>query len=162
MNKLFNFEKTDKHIIFKIFGIKISMKRREEKRREEKRREEKLLPESLVSCQILHYDKLIQKGTIFPHLFGIVIARAATIGNNCRIYQNVTIGAKDIATGHGDPAFYPTIGNNVTIYAGAVIIGPVHIGDNAVIGANAVVTKDVPANATAVGIPAKIVSKTTV
>lgn len=116
----------------------------------------------MVSCEILHYDELIQKGTIFPHLFGIVIAPAATIGNNCRIYQNVTIGAKDVATGHGDPAFYPKIGNNVTIYAGAVIIGHIRIGDNAIIGANSVVTKDVPANATAVGIPAKIVSETKV
>lgn len=116
----------------------------------------------MVSCEILHYDELIQKGTIFPRLFGIVIAPAATIGNNCRIYQNVTIGAKDVATGHGDPAFYPKIGNNVTIYAGAVIIGHIRIGDNAIIGANSVVTKDVPANATAVGIPAKIVSETKV
>ena len=52
---------------------------------------------------------------------------------------------------------YPTIGNNVIIYAGAKIIGDVHVGDNAIIGANAVVTKDVPPNAIVGGIPAKVI-----
>lgn len=57
--------------------------------------------------------------------------------------------------GKTEPEEYPQIGNNVIVYSGAVIVGPVKIGDNAVIGANAVVTQDVPAGAIAVGIPAK-------
>lgn len=106
---------------------------------------------------IFNYDQLMQQNTKFPHLVGIVISRAATIGKNCTIYQNVTIGAKDIEHGDGlTPANYPRIGNNVIIYAGAVVIGGITIGDNAIIGANSVVLSDVPANHIAYGIPAKI------
>lgn len=114
-----------------------------------------------IWCDIYNYEQLKQQGTIFPHLLGIVISRAAKIGNNCIIYQNVTIGARNVAEGDfNKPENYPVIGNNVTIYSGAVIAGPVKIGDNAVIGANAVVLNDVPNNATVVGIPAKIVATT--
>lgn len=116
------------------------------------------LPASLVSCDIYNYDELIKKGTHFQHLVGVVISRAATIGKNCTIYQNVTIGSKDFATGDGKTrTAYPELGDNVTVYAGAVIIGNVKIGNNAVIGANAVVISDVPANSTAVGVPARII-----
>ena len=104
------------------------------------------------------YQELIKRGTYFPHPVGIVISSAATIGKNCIIYQNVTIGAKTFE--QGDARIrenYPVIGNNVTIYAGAVICGPVKIGDNAVIGANSVVISDVPENSIVVGAPAKII-----
>lgn len=81
------------------------------------------------------------------HVVGIVIGPGAVIGDHCRMYQNVTIGQKD--------GKFPRIGNHVTIFPGAVIIGDIKIGDYAVIGANAVVTNDVPEGATAVGIPAR-------
>ena len=113
------------------------------------------LPASLISCQILNYQELIQKGTKFPHLLGIVISRGATIGRNNVIFQNVTIGAKFAPT--LDKKYYPIIGDNCRIYAGAVVIGPIKIGNNAVIGANSVVVKDVPENAIVAGVPAKII-----
>lgn len=118
-------------------------------------------PKSLVSCDIYNYNQLKKQKTLFPHLVGIVISRAATIGNNCTIYQNVTIGSKNIKTGDGKTkSNYPTIDDNTIIYAGAVIAGNVHIGKNCVIGANSVVTKDIPDNSVAVGVPANVIKKT--
>jgi serine O-acetyltransferase len=81
---------------------------------------------------------------------GIVIHHRCIIGDNVTISQHVTIG------GRGGPGV-PVIGNNVEIGAGAVILGGITIGDNVKIGANAVVLVDVPDNATAVGIPARII-----
>lgn len=83
------------------------------------------------------------------HFNGIVIGPGAIIGNGCKIYQQVTIGQQEEK--------YPVIGNNVTIYTGAKIIGGIHIGDNVTIGANAVVVKDVPNHCTAVGVPARYI-----
>lgn len=83
------------------------------------------------------------------HFLGLVIGSGAVIGDNCEIYHQVTIGKKNNG--------YPIIGNNVKIYTGAKIIGNIRIGDNAIIGANSVVLKDIPKNSTAVGIPAKII-----
>jgi serine O-acetyltransferase len=93
----------------------------------------------------------IGAGTVFIHGHGIVIGAGAVIGENCRIFQQVTVGTHD---GLG----YPTIGNDVTLYPGAKIIGPITIGDGARVGANAVVLIDVPAGATAVGNPATVTS----
>lgn len=91
-------------------------------------------------------------GIYFPHPFGIVIGGGCTIGKNVSINQNVTIGRRN-----HDDLRNPVIGNGVSIFTGAVIIGPITIGDNAIIGANAVVTKDVPASSTAIGIPARTI-----
>lgn len=78
---------------------------------------------------------------------------AKKIGRGTTIYQNVTLGA-----GKGDgEEIWPTIGENCKIYTGAVVIGNVTIGDGAVIGANAVVTKDVPPNVVVASVPAKII-----
>lgn len=78
----------------------------------------------------------------------------AIIGENCKIFQGVTIGSKwSNASCLGEA---PHIGNNVMIGAGAVILGNISIGDNAIIGANAVVTHSVPANSLAVGVPATL------
>lgn len=91
----------------------------------------------------------IGKDVAFKHnALGVVINEYTVIGDGCVIYQNVTFAGKDKKR--------PTLGKNVMIGAGAVIIGGVHLADNVKIGANAVVTKDVPEGKTAVGIPAKI------
>lgn len=85
------------------------------------------------------------------HYLGLVIGPGVVIGNNCTTYQQVTIGQKN--------GKYPTIGENVTLYAGCKVLGNINIGNNVEIGANAVVLKDVPDNCIAVGVPARIISK---
>ena len=87
---------------------------------------------------------------LLPHPNGIVIHPEAEIGPNCLLFQQVTIGANDRGV--------PTIGGHVDIGAGAKILGPVTIGRHARIGANAVVLNDVPDGATAVGVPARVIS----
>ena len=82
-----------------------------------------------------------------PHPIGIVIAKNATLGKNCTIYQNVTIGAKTRELAKLGKKHFPTIGDNVTIYAGACVIGGIKVGNNVTIGANTVVVKDIPDNA---------------
>jgi serine O-acetyltransferase len=94
---------------------------------------------------------------IGPGLFvrvglGSVVA-PETMGENCWVSPGITIGYKDEKGG------LPVIGNNVYIGAGAKILGPITIGDNAVIGANAVVTKNVPPNCTVGGVPARIIKR---
>ena len=90
----------------------------------------------------------IGEGTFITyHGLGVVIHGNAKIGKNCVIRQNVTI-----AGGNGG---VPVIGDNVELNAGVVVVGPVHIGNNVRIGANAVVNSDIPDNCTAVGLPAK-------
>ena len=82
---------------------------------------------------------------------GVVLHKRTVIGENCMIGSNVTIGGK---SGHFN---VPAIGRNVYIGTGAKILGPITIGDNVTIGANAVVIKDVPANNTVAGVPAKVI-----
>jgi serine O-acetyltransferase len=84
---------------------------------------------------------------------GVVLHPRTVIGSGCIIAQNVTIG------GRANLPEVPRLGNNVFVGAGAKILGPITIGDNARIGANAVVVRDVPSNATVVGVPAQIVSR---
>lgn len=97
----------------------------------------------------------IGKGFQIPHATGIVIRKNVRIGDNVVILHQVTIGANPPSRARKGGS--PKIGNNVYIGAGAKILGPVSVGDNARIGANAVVVQDVPANATAVGVPARVV-----
>lgn len=97
----------------------------------------------------------VGKGLCFLHYSCIVIAQDTIIGNNCSIHQGVTLG-RSFA---GDKAGCPIIGNNVIIFPGAKIIGRVRIGDNAIIAANAVVTKDVPAKSIVTGVPAKLIKE---
>jgi serine O-acetyltransferase len=91
----------------------------------------------------------IAGGLLIPHPNGIVIHPDAEIGPNCLIFQQVTIGSAHDGV--------PRIGGHVDIGAGAKVIGSITIGEHARVGANAVVLNDVPAGATAVGIPARVV-----
>jgi serine O-acetyltransferase len=94
----------------------------------------------------------IGPGFFIRNGFGTII-EAREIGENCLVEQMVTIGHKDGNTG------VPSLGNNVYIGAGSKILGPVIIGDNVIIGANAIVTKSVPANCTVAGVPARIIRR---
>ena len=94
------------------------------------------------------------KAIYIGHFGGIIISGGAVIGRNCNISQGVTIGI----AGKGKNRGIPIIGEGVYIGAGAKLIGKIHVGNNVAIGANAVVTKDVPDNAVVGGIPAKIIS----
>ncbi|MDX1921770.1 MAG: serine acetyltransferase [Alphaproteobacteria bacterium] len=96
----------------------------------------------------------IGSGIYMPHPYGIVIGGECVIGKNVSINQNVTLGRRD-----SDETGDPIIGDNVAINSGAVIVGAIKVGNHAKIGANSVVLKDVPDHATAVGVPAHIVSK---
>lgn len=95
----------------------------------------------------------IGAGLALPHPVGIVLGDAV-LGEGVTIYQNVTIGQASKET-----AVFPRVGNGVTIYAGAVLIGDIEIGDCAVVGANSVVIASVPANAHVAGNPAKLISR---
>jgi serine O-acetyltransferase len=98
-------------------------------------------------------------GLDLPHPWGIVIG-GATIGRNCVLYHNVTIGVRAPHLTHRRPRRpeLPTIGDDVIIYAGAMILGPITVGDRAIIGANAMVTQDVPPD-TMVGVDAKLLTR---
>ena len=101
----------------------------------------------------IHPGAQLGKGVFIDHGMGVVIGETAVVGDYCTIYQNVTLGGtgKDVGKRH------PTLGNNVLVGSGAKVLGPFKVGDNARIAAGAVVLSEVPANATAVGVPAKIV-----
>lgn len=104
---------------------------------------------SVVTGADIPINSQIDGGLLLPHPSGIVIHPDARIGPNCLIFQQVTIGTR----GEGGA---PVIGGHVDIGAGAKILGPVKIGNHAVIGANAVVMTDAPDNCMAVGIPAVV------
>lgn len=97
----------------------------------------------------------IGQGFHIAHLTNIVINQGALIGKNCMLFQGVTLGGMRLFDGR---VVAPVVGDNVTIFAGAKIVGGVKVGNNVVIGANAVVTHDVPDNAVVAGVPAKIIS----
>ena len=84
---------------------------------------------------------------------GIVIGETAEVGDDCLIYHGVTLGG----TGKDQGKRHPTIGNNVLLSTGSKVLGPFKVGDGARIAANAVVLKEIPENATAVGVPARVV-----
>lgn len=103
----------------------------------------------------LPYSAMLGRRVVFEHQHGIVIHGSAAIGDECIIRQGVTIGNRYIEK----PYDAPVLKQKVDVGTGAKILGKVTIGDNASIGANAVVLVDVPAGSTAVGIPAKILAK---
>ena len=101
----------------------------------------------------IHPGATIGKGLLIEHGMGAVIGETAVVGDNCTIYQGVTLGGTGKHTGKR----HPTIGNNVMVGSGAKVLGPFTVGDNAKIAAGAVVLDTVPENATAVGVPARII-----
>lgn len=103
----------------------------------------------------IHPGAKIGKGLFIDHGMGVVIGETAEIGDNVTMYHGVTLGG----TGKDKGKRHPTIGNNVIIGTGAKVLGPIYVGNGAKVGANAVVLTDVPARSTAVGIPAKIISR---
>ncbi|MCE5324677.1 serine acetyltransferase [bacterium] len=102
----------------------------------------------------IHESAKIGKGLYIGHFSCIFIAGGVIMGEYCNISQGVTLGY----AGRGDKRGCPTIGDRVYIAAGAKLIGKANIGNDVVIGANAVVTKDVPDNGVAVGVPARVIS----
>ena len=108
----------------------------------------------------IHPGATIGKNLFIDHGMGVVIGETSEIGNNVTIYHNVTLGGSSPSIDSERQRHekrHPTIGNDVVIGSGAQIIGPIKVGNNARIAANAVVVKDVPENATMVGIPARAV-----
>ena len=103
----------------------------------------------------IHPGAEIGRRVFIDHGDGVVIGETTIIGDDVTIYQGVTLGGtgKDVGKRH------PTIGNGVTIGAGAKVLGPILIGDNSKVGAGAIVLKDVPENCTVVGNPGRIVQK---
>jgi len=101
----------------------------------------------------IHPGAVIGKRLVIDHGMGIVIGETAEVGDDVLLYQGVTLGG----TGKDKGKRHPTIGNNVLIGSGAKVLGPFKVGDNSRIASNAVVLKAVPADSTAVGVPARIV-----
>ncbi|OGI45531.1 MAG: serine O-acetyltransferase [Candidatus Muproteobacteria bacterium RBG_16_65_34] len=114
-----------------------------------------LLARWLTGIEI-HPAAKIGKRFFIDHGMGVVIGETAEIGDDCTLYHGVTLGG----TSWQKEKRHPTLANNVVVGAGAKILGPVHIGDNARIGSNSVVVKSVPPGATVVGIPGRVVTPT--
>lgn len=120
---------------------------------------------SLYEAQEMSYKSRIETGIeIHPgakigrrcyidHGMGVVIGETAEVGDDCLIYHSVTLGAVSDKQGKR----HPTVGNNVMLGAGAVLLGDIRVGNNVKIGANSVVLSDIPDDTTAVGAPAKII-----
>ncbi len=107
----------------------------------------------------IHPGAKLGERVFFDHAMGVVVGETAEIGDGCTIYQGVTLGGTSLYKG---TKRHPTLGKNVVVSAGAKVLGGFTVGDNAKIGSNAVVIKPVPAGATAVGIPARIIMPKTV
>ena len=102
----------------------------------------------------IHPGARIGERVFFDHAMGVVVGETAEIGDGCTIYQGVTLGGTALYKG---AKRHPTLGRNVVVGAGAQVLGGFNVGDGAKVGSNAVVTKPVPAGATAVGNPARII-----
>jgi serine O-acetyltransferase len=103
----------------------------------------------------IHPAARIGKGIFIDHGSGVVIGETAEIGDGCTIYQGVTLGGTSLSRGKR----HPTLGRNVTIGVNSSVLGAIVLGDNAKVGGGSVVVKDVPANTTVVGVPARMVAK---
>ncbi len=101
----------------------------------------------------IHPGATIGRRLFIDHGTGVVIGETTEIGDDCTLYQGVTLGG----TGKDKGKRHPTLGNNVMVGSGAKVLGPIRIGNNVRIAAGAVVLSDIPDNATAVGVPARVV-----
>jgi serine O-acetyltransferase len=104
----------------------------------------------------IHPGAQIGRRFFIDHGMGVVIGETAVIGDDCTLYHGVTLGGTSWKKGKR----HPTLGKNVVVGAGAKVLGPIEIGEGARIGSNAVVVKDVPADATVVGVPGKLINRT--
>ncbi len=102
----------------------------------------------------IHPGAKIGDGVFIDHGMGVVIGETAEIGHNVTLYQGTTLGG----TGKEKGKRHPTIGNNVVVGAGAKVLGPVEVGDNAKVGGGSVVLTNVPPNTTVVGVPGRVVN----
>jgi serine O-acetyltransferase len=102
----------------------------------------------------IHPGATIGEGFFIDHGMGVVIGETSVIGDNVTLYQGVTLGG----TSHRRAKRHPTLGNNVVVGVGAQLIGDITIGDNTKVGAGSVVVSSVPANATVVGVPGRVVA----
>ena len=141
LNYLFGLYKENGQLIVKVFGVKMKFKYAGINQLED-------------VCCIQDLPKFKNQNTYFPHPIGIVIHPDVKIGRNCTIFQNVTIGSGKYS--EQNKTCVPRIGDNVTIYANAVIIGGIVIGNNVTVGAGAIVINDVEDGMTVAGNPAKI------
>ncbi|HXA89213.1 MAG TPA: serine O-acetyltransferase [Mycobacterium sp.] len=103
----------------------------------------------------IHPGAVLGAGLFIDHATGVVIGETAEVGDDVTIFHGVTLGGTGRETGKR----HPTVGDRVTIGAGAKILGPIKIGDDSRIGANAVVVKEVPASAVVVGVPGQIIGR---
>ncbi|MCD7928308.1 MAG: serine O-acetyltransferase [Oscillospiraceae bacterium] len=101
----------------------------------------------------IHPGAKIGRRLVIDHGMGTVIGETAEVGDDCLLYHGVTLGG----TGKDQGKRHPTLGNNVMVATGAKVLGPFRVGDNARIAANAVVLSEIPPDATAVGVPARVV-----
>jgi len=111
----------------------------------------------LVTGVEIHPGAVLGQRVFIDHASGVVIGETAVVGDDVTIYQGVTLGGTSLE--HGTR--HPTIGNRVTIGAGAKILGPITIGDDSRIGANAVVVKSAPPNSVVMGVPGQIIAPRT-
>lgn len=103
----------------------------------------------------IHPAAQLGRRFFIDHAMGVVIGETTIVGDDCVLYQGVTLGG----TGNESGKRHPTLGNNVTVGAGAKVLGNITIGDNVRIGGNSVVVKDVPSDSTVVGIPGRVVKR---
>ncbi len=104
----------------------------------------------------IHPAARIGAGVFIDHGMGVVIGETSEIGDGCTIYHGATLGGTSLQPGKR----HPTLGNNVVIGAGAKVLGPVTVGDNARVGANSVVLHDIPPGTVVVGVPGQVISRT--
>jgi serine O-acetyltransferase len=103
----------------------------------------------------LHPAATVGPGFVLAHSPGVVVGHLVRIGRRCELHQGVTLGDRGLP-----PMGQPSIGDNVSVGAGAAVVGGITVGDRALIGANSVVTRDVPADAVVAGAPARVIGTT--
>lgn len=101
----------------------------------------------------------IGRGLSLPHPQGVIIGRHAVLGEDCTLYDHVTVGVREWPVAGDEAEAYPTLGNRVKLYSGCKVLGPISLGDGVIVGANAVVLSSVPPASVAVGVPARVVGE---